>query len=281
MTIYFPLIHTNTHNLQGQGPVQVRLILCASLFVPASAGSVGSLARHSTARRYHSSTCPTSSAKRRSRRSKCSLRLALAAAKCRREPTCFGTSQEAGPHGRVPLPLSGGGQPTHRNELALLPLRAGVNEADHRLVAWRVVGELALSPGCQVVRCCQELSGGCQAAVRRCQDNSCQAVVRSVRLRGRASTSRPVRRCQACQVCQLSGAVRPVRRCQAVRPVRTRLGHNHLTTSTQIITTPLMDTPTLHPHEFFVHHLFLYINSSWRFRSAIATPPAASGGDTL
>ena len=138
-----------------------------------------------------------------------------------------------------------------------------------------------LSPGCQVVRCCQELSGGCQAAVRRCQDNSCQAVVRSVRLRGRASTSRPVRRCQACQVCQLSGAVRPVRRCQAVRPVRTRLGHNHLTTSTQIITTPLMDTPTLHPHEFFVHHLFLYINSSWRFRSAIATPPAASGGDTL
>ena len=139
----------------------------------------------------------------------------------------------------------------------------------------------SLSPGCQVVRCCQELSGGCQAAVRRCQDNSCQAVVRSVRLRGRASTSRPVRRCQACQVCQLSGAVRPVRRCQAVRPVRTRLGHNHLTTSTQIITTPLMDTPTLHPHEFFVHHLFLYINSSWRFRSAIATPPAASGGDTL
>ena len=138
-----------------------------------------------------------------------------------------------------------------------------------------------LSPGCQVVRCCQELSGGCQAAVRRCQDNSCHAVVRSVRLRGRASTSRPVRRCQACQVCQLSGAVRPVRRCQAVRPVRTRLGHNHLTTSTQIITTPLMDTPTLHPHEFFVHHLFLYINSSWRFRSAIATPPAASGGDTL
>ena len=107
MTIYFPLIHTNTHNLQGQGPVQVRLILCASLFLPASAGSVGSLARHSTARRYHSSTCPKSSAKRRSRRSKCSLRLALAAAKCHREPTCFGTSQEVGPHGRVPLPLSG------------------------------------------------------------------------------------------------------------------------------------------------------------------------------
>ena len=45
MTIYFPLIHTNTHNLQGQGPVQVRLILCASLFMPASAGRERWLAR--------------------------------------------------------------------------------------------------------------------------------------------------------------------------------------------------------------------------------------------
>ena len=121
MTIYFPLIHTNTHNLQGQGPVQVRLILSASLFVPASAGRERWLARStldSAARRYHSSTWPTSNAKRRSRRSKCSLRLALAAAKCRREPTCFGSWQKAGPHGRMPLPLSGGGQPTHRNERA-------------------------------------------------------------------------------------------------------------------------------------------------------------------
>ena len=147
----------------------------------------------------------------------------------------------------------------------------------------------------RLVRSCQEAVRWL-STVRRCQVGPCQAVVRSVRLERRVRKSRPVRPCQvcqvcqlsgavrccqACQVCQLSGAVRPVRRCQAVRPVRTRLGHNHLTTSTQIITTPLMDTPTLHPHEFFVHHLFLYINSSWRFRSAIATPPAASGGDTL
>ena len=161
--------------------------------------------------------------------------------------------------------------------------------AHHRTIVASLKASLAcdlgLSPGCQVCQACQDLLGSCQVAVRRCQVSPCQVVVWSARLRplsGLSGAVRPVRSvrsvsCQAlsgvryCQVLSgLPGAARPI------RPVRTRLGHNHLTTSTQIIiTTPLMDTCTLHPHEFFVHHLFLYITSSWRFRNAIATPPAA------